>query len=131
MKYNPKLDKFLNSSSLSASIFLLSGGYKTYKDYHDASPKYKNRFLLKDSVVLLGAATGLAANSLASKRIAKNKAYEQLVNKISDKINNAKYNTSIKYTKAVVKEIISGFTSTAAGVLGALSADYILSKTSF
>ena len=131
MKYNPKLDKFLNSSTLSASIFLLSGGYKTYRDYKDATPKYKNRFLIKDTVVLLGAAAGLSAHSLAGRKISKNHLYEQTITKISNKINNAKYNQSFKYTKAIVKELASGFSSTAAGILGALSADYILSKTKF
>lgn len=131
MKYNPKLDKFLNSSALSAAIFLASGGYKTYKDYHYSDKKYKNRFLIKDTVVLLGASAGLTANHFASKKIAKSPLYEKAVTHISDKINNAKYNASLKYTKSIVKELISGFASTASGILGALGADYLLSKTKF
>lgn len=131
MKYNPALDKFLNSSSLSASIFLLSGACKTYKDYQEAEPKYKKRFFIKDSVVLIGAAAGLSANYLVSKRVSKSHIYENLITKISNKINNFKYNSSLKYTQTIVKEIASGLLSTAAGVTGALGADYLLSKTKF
>ena len=131
MKYNPALDKFLNSSSLSASIFLLSGACKTYKDFQEAEPKYKKRFLIKDSVVLLGAAAGLSANYLAAKKVSKSHIYENLITKLSGKINNFKYNSSLKYTKSIVKEIASGVLSTAAGITGASGADYLLSKTKF
>lgn len=131
MRYNPRLDKFLNSSTLSASIFLASGGYKTYKDYSTAEPKYKKRFLIKDTVVLLGVAAGLTANHYASKNISKTHFFEKAVTKISSRVNETKYNASLKYTKSIVKELISGFSSTAAGVIGALGADWLLSKTKF
>ncbi len=131
MKYNPKLDKILNSSTLSASIFLLSGGYKTYSDYRNADEKYKKRFLIKDTVVLSGAAAGLMLNHFAAKKIKKNSVYEKAITRISQKINDTKYNSSLKYTKSIVKELFSGFMSTASGILGALGADYILSKTKF
>ena len=131
MKYNPKIDNFLNSSTLSASIFLLSGGYKTCKDYREAEPKYKNRFLVKDSIILLGTAAGLSANYLITRKVAKYHIYDNMITKISQKINNTKYNSSLQYTKAIVKELTSGFMSTAFGILGAFGADYILSKTKF
>ena len=66
------LDKFLNSTSLTASIFLVSGGYKTYKDYRAANLKYKKKFLIKDCVVLSGAAAGMLANRAMGKKIVKN-----------------------------------------------------------
>lgn len=131
MRYNPKLDKFLNSSTLSASIFLLSGGYKTYRDYRTADTKYKKRYLIKDSVVLSGAAAGLLINRTAANKIRQSHIYEKAVTRISQKINEVKYNSSLKYTKSIVKELISGFASTASGILGALGADYVLSKTKF
>ena len=131
MIYNPKLDKILNSSTLSSSIFLISGGYKTYSDYRSADEKYKKRFLIKDTVVLSGAATGLILNHMAGKKIRKTQVYEKAVTKISQKINETKYNSSLKYTKSIVKELFSGFMSTASGILGALGTDYILSKTKF
>ena len=126
MRYNPKLDKFLNSSTLSASIFLLSGGYKTYRDYKTADTKYKKRYLIKDSVVLSGAAAGLLINRTAANKIRQSHIYEKAVTRISQKINEVKYNSSLKYTKSIVKELISGFASTASGILGALGADYAL-----
>lgn len=131
MRYSNHLDKFLNSSSLSASIFLASGVYKTHKDYKNASPKYKKRFLIKDTVVLAGAAAGLITNHAIGNKIVKNKIYEKFVSDISNKINGMKFGTTINYTKSIVKELIAGFTSTALGVLGALGADYLLSKTNF
>ena len=87
MRYNPKLDKFLNSSTLSASIFLLSGGYKTYRDYKTADTKYKKRYLIKDSVVLSGAAAGLLINRTAANKIRQSHTYEKAVTRISQKIN--------------------------------------------
>lgn len=130
MKYH-KLDRFLNSSTLAASIFLASGVYKTYKDFTESSPKYKNRFLIKDSVVLSGAGLGMLANKTLSGRISKAPFYEKAVTKISTKINRRKYEVTLRYTKDIVKELFSGFMSVASGVLGALGADYVLSQTKF
>lgn len=63
MKTNILVDKLLSSSVLSTSLFITSGCYKTYKDYKNASPKYKDRFLIKDCVVLSGAALGMLATT--------------------------------------------------------------------
>ena len=130
MRYQ-KLDRFLNSSSLAASIFLASGIYKTCKDYNNASPKYKKRFLIKDSDVLTGSAIGMLANKSLSNKISHAPLYEKAVTKISTKINRRKYEVALRYTKDIVKELFSGFMSVASGVLGALGADYLLSKTKF
>lgn len=131
MKYSNHLDKFLTSSSLSASIFLASGAYKTHKDYKNATPKYKKRFLIKDSVVLAGTAAGLVAHHAIGKKIVNHRVYEKTVSKITNKINKMKFGTSINYTKSIIKELIAGFASTAFGIIGALGADYLLSKTKF
>ena len=135
MKTNILVDKLLSSSVLSTSLFITSGCYKTYKDYKNASPKYKDRFLIKDCVVLSGAALGMLANHGISNKIGKSKIYNNAVTEISKKINDSSIHrgvkSSISYTTEIIKELTAGFMSTAAGILGALGADYLLSKTDF
>ena len=132
---NVKLDKFLNSTMLTTSIFIASGCYKTYKDYKLSTPEYKDKFLVKDCVILSGAALGMLANQGLSSKISKPKILKNIVDKISTKIQNSSVHKKIEkplnYTKEITKEIILGLTTTASGILGALGTDYLLSKTSF
>ena len=67
---NKVFDKFLNSTLLSTSIFLTSGAYRTYQDYKTVDEKYKDKFLVKDCVVLSGAALGMLAHQSSAKIIA-------------------------------------------------------------
>ena len=135
MKTPVSINKILESSTLSAGIFIASGCYKTYKDYKTASPEYKDRFLVKDCVILSGAALGMFVNQAASNKIMKSKIYNRAINDISKKVNISGIKngikTSLQYTTEIVRELSAGFMSTAAGIIGALSADYLLSKTSF
>lgn len=135
MKSSVLINRILDSSTLATGMFIASGCYKTYKDYKTASPKYKDRFLAKDCVVLSGAALGMFAYNTASRRITNSKTYSNIIANISKKVNESSIKngikTSLQYTTDIVKELTSGFLSTAAGILGALGADYLLSKTSF
>lgn len=131
MKNIKNLDKFLNSTSLTASLFLATGGYKTYKDYEAATPKYKKRFLIKDCVVLSGAALGIATNRMIGKKIVKNSLYKKIIENISKKITQTKMEAPIKYTSSIISELLAGFSTTALGILGALGADFLLSQTKF
>lgn len=112
MKINSRVDKFLNSSLLSSSIFIASGVYKTCKDYNTAEPKYKDKFLVKDCVVLSGAALGMLANHRINGKIA------------------GKYELN-KKMPYYVYDFLKGFTTFASGILGALGMDFLLSKSGF
>ncbi len=125
------LDKFLNSTSLTASIFLVSGGYKTYKDYRAANLKYKKKFLIKDCVVLSGAAAGMLVNRAIGKKIVKNSFYRKTIDDISKKITKTRVEAPIKYTSSIIGELLAGVSATAFGILGALGADFLLSQTKF
>ena len=135
MKSSVIINRILDSSTLAAGMFIASGCYKTYKDYKTASPEYKDRFLVKDCVVLSGAAFGMFVYSAASNKISGNKIYNGIITNISKKVNESSIKngikTSIQYTTDIVKDLASGFISTASGIIGALGADYFLSKTSF
>lgn len=135
MQIGKTFNKIINSPYLSASFFLASGGYKTYEDYTSASDKYKKKFLIKDTVVLGGAALGMAAERAVSHKFVESKFYQTTLHNLSEKIvslhktKNAQ--TSINYTKAIIKNFSSNFTLFASGILGALGMDYLLSKTGF
>ena len=135
MKSTALINKILDSSTLASGMFIASGSYKTYKDYKTASPEYKDRFLAKDCVILSGAALGMFAHQAASNKIAASKSYNKVINMLSKKVNESGlkngFKISLQYTTDIIKDLSSGFISTAAGILGALSADYLLSKTSF
>ncbi len=135
MKSPKAINRILDSTALSTGMFLTSSCYKTYKDYKTASPKYKDRFLTKDCVVLSGAALGMFAFHTTSKHFTNSKMYNQIITNISKKVNKSGVKngikTSIQYTTDIVKELASSFLSTTAGILGALGSDYLLSKTSF
>lgn len=135
MKSSVLINRILDSSSLAAGMFIASGCYKTYKDYKTSSPEYKDRFLVKDCVILSGAALGMFAHNAASNKISNSKLYNQIITDISKKVNASSIKngikTSLQYTTDIIKDMTSGFLSTAAGIIGALSADYLLSKTSF
>lgn len=112
MKINSYLDKFLNSSLLSSSIFIASGIHKTYKDYKTAEPGYKDRFLVKDCVVLSGTALGMLAHQKINGKIVR------------------KYGLD-KKLPAYLNDFLKGFTLFASGILGALGMDFLLSKSGF
>ncbi len=135
MKTSILINRILDSSALATGMFITSGCYKTYKDYKTASPEYKDRFLVKDSVVLSGAAAGMFAYQSVSNRMTGSKIYNKIITNISKKVNESSIKngikTSFQYTTDIVKDLASSFISTAAGIAGAFSADYILSKTSF
>lgn len=132
MKVNKALDKFVNSSMLSASIFVGSGAYKTYKDYKNSDEKYKNKFLLKDTVVLSGAALGMLANRSASREIERHKYFKKAAKSLTKYlINHKKLTKPFLYTEKIVKDLMSNFLMFSSGILGALGADYLLSKTGF
>ncbi len=135
MKSSELINKVLESSTLSAGVFIASGCYKTYKDYKTATPKYKDKFLVKDSLILSGAALGMFAHQAVSNKITRTRLYNKIIDNISKKFNESGIKrgikTSLQYTKDIIKDLASGFMSTAAGIIGALSADYLLSKTNF
>ena len=102
MQVNKALDNFLNSSLLSASIFITSGVYKTYKDYKSADDKYKSKFLIKDSVVLSGSALGLMGYNFASKRLSNIHIFKNTVHSITNFISRAKFSEKpVKYIKEI------------------------------
>ena len=135
MKSPVLINKILDSSTLSAGIFIASGCYRTYKDYKTANSNYKDRFLVKDCVVLSGAALGMFLNQAASNKITNSKFYNSAIKNISQKVNSSTIKngikTSLQHTTEIVKDLSSGMLSTASGIAGALCADYFLSKTSF
>ena len=135
MKIGKTFNKVINSPYLSGSIFLASGGYKIYDDYKVADDKYKKKFLIKDSVVLSGAALGMLAERGLTNKAHDSKWYHKTIHKASEKILHLSkvknVQTSLDYTKAILKNFLSSFTLFASGILGALGMDYLLSKTGF
>ena len=135
MKIGKTFNKVINSPYLSASIFLASGGYKIYDDYKIAEDKYKKKFLIKDSVVLAGSAMGMLAERGLTNKAHNSKWYHNTIHKVSEKIlhlsNVKNVQTSLDYTKSILKSFLSSFTLFASGILGALGMDYLLSKTGF
>lgn len=125
------INKLIDSSALSAGIFITSGCYKTYKDFKTASHKYRNKFLVKDSVILSGAAAGMLAEYTLGRKVAKSQVYRQSVKNLTHIVHNPKWEHGLETTHGIVKNVTNGFMVTAFGVIGALSADYALSKTSF
>ncbi len=104
MKYSRTItDKFLNSSFLASSLFVTSGCHKTYKDYKNAPNEYKDKFLVKDCLILSGAALGMLGYHSAS-----NKLY--------------------KPSNLILKDFLSGILASASGILGALAMDCLYSK---
>ena len=132
MKPNIKLDRFLNSTTLSTSIFITSGCYRTYQDYKNATPKYKDKFLVKDSLVLSGAAFGILAHQAAANKIVNTKIYNSVIHRLASKLTQVELKqglqTSIKYSTDIIKDLSRGFFSSASGIIGALGMDYLYSK---
>jgi len=126
MKYsNFPIDKFLNSSVLASSIFITSGCYKTYKDYKNAPKEFKDKFLVKDCIVLSGAALGMLACQSASNKILQSKSYNDAILRTAQKLNPSDL---IKKSASVLKELTVGVMTSASGILGALGMDYLYSK---
>ena len=125
------VNKLIDSSALTAGIFITSGCYKTYKDFKTASHKYRNKFLIKDSVILSGAAAGMMAECTLGRKVSKSQVYKQSVRNFTHMVHNPKWPHALDTTHEIIKNIINGFLVTAFGVIGALGADYALSKTKF
>ena len=125
------INKLLDTRTLSAGIFVTTGIYRTYKDVKNASHKYKKKFLIKDSVILSGAAAGILAEYSAARKISKSKAYKQTITNLTHKIHSPKWKHGFETTHEIIKNLTNGFMVTTFGILGALGADYLLSKTSF
>lgn len=133
MKVNlQRFDKFINSPKLSGSIFISCGAYKMYQDCKNAEGKHKTKFLVKDGVVLGGAALGMLAHASISQKVLKINFVDKLTSKFSRFIE-AKKNIEkpAKYVKEIASEVFSNFLAFSSGIIGALSADYLLSKTGF
>ena len=133
MHINKKLDNFLNSSLLSTSIFIGNGVYKTYKDYQNADDKYKSKFLIKDSVVLSGAALGLLGYNTAAKKIVNHSNFKNISDRITHYLTNKTkiIEKPVKYVREITNDLMSSFLLCASGILGALGMDFLLSKTGF
>lgn len=126
MKYsNTITDKFLTSSFLASSLFVTSGCYKTYKDYKNAPKEYKDKFLVKDSLILSGAALGMLGCQSVSNKILKSKIYDSALLRISQRLNPTVF---IKHTAGILKELSEGVMTSASGIAGALTMDYLYSK---
>lgn len=133
MKYsNTFTDRFLNSSFLATSLFVTSGCYKTYKDYTNAPKEYKDKFLVKDCIVLSGAALGMLGYQTVSNKILKSKQYNFAITKLSMRFNQSTLKqglkTSVKYTSEILKDLTAGVMASASGIAGALGMDYLYSK---
>lgn len=133
MKYrNIPVDKFLSSSFLATSLFITSGCHKTYKDYKNAPKEYKDDFLVKDSLVLSGAALGMLAYQGCANKILKSGRYVQIMEKtlkvIEESTLNEKLKTSIQYTTDIIKDLTAGVMSSACGIAAALGIDYLYTK---
>lgn len=104
MKYSRTItDKFLNSSFLASSLFVTSGCYKTYKDYKNAPKEYKDKFLVKDCLILSGAAIGMLGYHSTSKNL-------------------------LKGVNPIFRDFLSGVMASTSGIIGALGMDYLYSK---
>lgn len=103
-----------------------------YEDCKSAEGKHKTKFLIKDGIVLGGAALGMLGYSTYSGKLLNVKFMDKLTSKMSSYIV-AKKNIEkpAKYLKEISKEVFSNFLSFSSGIIGALSADYLLSKTGF
>ena len=133
MKYrNIPVDKFLSSSFLATSLFITSGCHKTYKDYKNAPKEYKDDFLVKDSLILSGAALGMLTYQVCSNKIAKSQKSVQLFEKTLKRLDNSALNeklkSSIQYTTDIIKDLTSGVMSSASGIIAALGLDYLYTK---
>ena len=140
MKSTEVINRILTSPFLSTSIFLTSGVAKTYKDYKNADEKYKNGFLLKDTVVLAGAASGMFLCSNSSKYLVKIAPVKKIIEKQAQKLLSKlpkneilanKMSTPMNYAKEIVQNTFTNFSLFASGVCGALIADYLLGKMGF
>ena len=140
MKSTEVINRILTSPLLSTSIFLTSGVAKTYKDYKNADEKYKNGFLLKDTVVLAGAASGMFLCSNSSKYLVKIAPVKKIIEKQAQKLLSKlpkneilanKMSTPMNYAKEIVQNTFTNFSLFASGVCGALIADYLLGKMGF
>ena len=140
MKSTEVINRILTSPLLSTSIFLTSVVAKTYKDYKNADEKYKNGFLLKDTVVLAGAASGMFLCSNSSKYLVKIAPVKKIIEKQAQKLLSKlpkneilanKMSTPMNYAKEIVQNTFTNFSLFASGVCGALIADYLLGKMGF
>ena len=135
MNINKNLDKILKSPLLSSGIFITTGAYKTYQDYKYADLKYKKHFLLKDTVVLTGAAVGLLGHKVAANSMVKSKIYNQITEKFAQKItpitNKKAFAKAVEHTKEIIGNTFFNFTMFFSGIMGALGMDYLLTLTGF
>ena len=103
------VNKLIDSSALSAGIFITSGCYKTYKDFKTASHKYRNKFLIKDSVILSGAAAGMMAECTLGRKVSKSQVYKQSVRNFTHMVHNPKWAHGLETTHEIIKNIITFF----------------------
>lgn len=145
MSINTKITQILNSPVLATSIFLCTGAIKTYNDYKQADKEYKNKFLIKDTLVLSGAMAGMVVSknisSIAKHFKCTQKSIDKLAEKLKDKlkldklqirrISDDKIQTPLNYAKEIVKNTLINFSLFAFGIIGALLADLGLRKCNF
>ena len=140
MSFYTNFNKIITSPMLSTSLFLATGVAHTYKDYKNADDKYKNRFLIKDIVVLSGAASGIFLCANSSKYLGKLKPIQKFVENNAKKLLKKlpkntqltnKMETPLNYAKEIIENTMSNFGMFASGIFGALGADWVLGKIGF
>lgn len=140
-----KVNRVLNAKSTGIFMFGFTGTYKIFTDYKRAPESEKKNVLLKDTFILAGSATGLAAysvgrNNFIASPLRKNSS--KLIDKGVEKFKKTRVwhamNTSIgkviekpleliaKHSYNIAKDCLDNTLLVASGIMGALGMDYLI-----
>lgn len=119
-------NKFVNTKTLEASIFLLMGAAKTVYDYRSVGEKYKRKILLNDVVVLSSCSAGMIGyKALGHNKFLRNKVFKPTVDYVDKLIPKKNF---IETPKHIIANCVSNTAMVGAGLFSAILGDYALSK---
>ena len=143
----------ISSKAIEAGVFGILGTAKTVSDYRSVGEKYKKKILLNDVVVLGASSLGiLGYRALSKNKIVRTKISRPIVNELHQgfqKLKETKFikaitpkisketqqkyykpvNKSLALSKVVITNCLTSMAEVASGLLGAITGDFILSKT--
>jgi len=145
MSFVNNVNRILNAKSTGIFLFGFTGAYKALTDYQRAPKEEKKKVLLRDSAILAGSAAGLAVYGSARNNFVNSafkKSASKFIDNSFDNFKQTKMGKNLskslgKYFKKpleivaqnsynIAKDCIDNVLMVASGILGAVSADYLI-----